>query len=110
MRPVSAPIGFVAALKTTFRHWPGRASSTACAGIPARVQASANGSIAEFHFNTEEQPCAGKTKTLLDLGFDQIEGVVVQNEFEEQVVLYGLQITAGDGNSYRIYFHQAFGT
>lgn len=69
-----------------------------------------NGSLSEFHFNTEEQPCAGKAKTLLDLGFDQTEGVVVQNEFEEQVVLYGLQITADDGNSYRVYFHQAFGT
>ena len=44
--PVRAPIGLVAALKITLRHWPGRASSTATAGIPARVQASASGSIA----------------------------------------------------------------
>src|SRR5262249_6068631 len=39
--PVSAPIGFVDALKITFRHCGPRASSTACAGIPPRVHASA---------------------------------------------------------------------
>ena len=43
---MSAPIGFVAALKITLRHWPGRASATAAVGIPARVHASASGSIA----------------------------------------------------------------
>ena len=43
--PVSAPIGFVAALKITFRHCGPRASATACVGIPARVHASASRSI-----------------------------------------------------------------
>ena len=42
VRPVSAPIGFVEALKITLRHCGPRASSTACAGIPARVHASAS--------------------------------------------------------------------
>src|SRR5206468_4217477 len=37
---VSAPTGFVAALKTTLRHCGPRASGTAVAGRPARVQAS----------------------------------------------------------------------
>ena len=39
-------MGFVDALKMTLRHCGGRASATALAGIPARVQASASGSIA----------------------------------------------------------------
>ena len=43
--PVSAPTGFVAALKTTLRHCAARASATACVGIPPRVQASASRSI-----------------------------------------------------------------
>ena len=42
MRPVSAPIGLVDALKMTLRHCGPRASATASAGIPARVQASAS--------------------------------------------------------------------
>ena len=46
VRPVSAPIGFVDALKITFRHCGPRASATAFAGIPARVQASARRSTA----------------------------------------------------------------
>ncbi len=45
VRPVSAPTGFVAALKMTFRHCAGRASATASVGIPARVQASARAAI-----------------------------------------------------------------
>ena len=41
VRPVSAPTGFVAALKMTLRHCAGRASATAWDGIPPRVHASA---------------------------------------------------------------------
>ena len=42
---VSAPSGFVAALKITLRHCGPRASGTALAGMPARVHASARRSI-----------------------------------------------------------------
>ena len=35
VRPVSAPIGFVDALKITLRHCGPRASATACVGMPA---------------------------------------------------------------------------
>ncbi len=41
VRPVSAPIGFVDALKMTLRHCGPRASCTAAVGIPPRVHASA---------------------------------------------------------------------
>ena len=46
--PVSAPSGFVAALKITFRHCGPRASSTAVVGMPPRVQASASVRTASF--------------------------------------------------------------
>ena len=42
VRPVSAPSGFVAALKITLRHCGPRASATAFVGMPARVHASAS--------------------------------------------------------------------
>ncbi len=45
VRPVSAPTGFVAALKISFRHCGPRASATASVGRPARVHASASRSI-----------------------------------------------------------------
>src|SRR6266511_1112782 len=45
VRRVSAPSGFVAALKMSFRHCGPRASATTCVGKPARVHASARRSI-----------------------------------------------------------------
>ena len=42
--PVSAAIAFDAALKISFRHCAPRASSSACVGMPPRVQASASAS------------------------------------------------------------------
>ena len=48
VRPVSAPTGFVAALKITLRHCGPRASATAFVGSPARVHASASRSTSSI--------------------------------------------------------------
>ena len=48
VRPVSAAIAFEAALKISLRHWAPRASSSACVGMPPRVQASASASTSSI--------------------------------------------------------------
>ena len=58
VRPVSAPIGFVEALKITLRHCGPRASLDRVVGMPARVHASASRSTSS---NGAGSPRTGRT-------------------------------------------------
>src|SRR5664279_4655961 len=62
VRPVSAPIGFDAALKTTLRHCGPRASSTACAGMPTHAVEDARGpQWRKVVFNAASNPIGALT-------------------------------------------------